>query len=183
MYTEIEAKLKVDSLGDVEQRLRELQAEFVAEQNQMDIHFDDAGSRLAKSDQCLRLRRQEVDGDTKYFLTYKGAKEQSNFKKRREVEIEISDADSIQVILESLGYKRALSVEKKRMLWRLGGCEIALDELPGLGTFVEIEGPDDKTITAVQENLGLSSCRHIAKSYAGLIKAGLEESGVKDKQS
>ncbi len=183
MYTEIEAKLKVDSLAEIEDRLRQLGAEFIAEQLQSDIHFDDAKSSLVRSDKALRLRRQEIDGNVKYILTYKGAKEKSDYKKRREVEIEVNDADSMQVLLESLGYKRVLSVEKRRMLWRFGGCEIALDELPLLGTFIEIEGLDDKTITAVQESLGLSSCRHIAKSYASMTRARLEVSGDKQTKS
>jgi adenylate cyclase class 2 len=183
MCTEIEAKLKVDSLQEIEAALKNLGAEFVAEQFQTDIHFDNADSTLSKSDQALRLRRQEINGKVKFFLTYKGAREKSNFKKRREIEIEVSNGDSMQVLLESIGYKKTLSVEKKRLLWRFGGCEIALDELPQLGTFVEIEGPDDKTITEVQQKLGLSDYQHIPKSYAGLIKAGLEGRGAKQKQS
>jgi adenylate cyclase class IV len=56
-----------------------------------------------------------------------------------------------------------------RRLWRLGRCEIALDELPELGYFVEIEGPEEEEIARVQERLGLSDRPHIARSYAHLI--------------
>ena len=40
MYTEIEAKLKVESLDEVRSRLLELGAEYVGEQIQEDILFD-----------------------------------------------------------------------------------------------------------------------------------------------
>ncbi len=169
MFTEIEAKLKVDSLQKVEEKLRELGGLFVAEQLQSDIHFDDSNSTLTDSDQCLRLRRQVVGESTGYFLTYKGAKEKSNYKKRQEIEIQVSDADSMQKLLSALGYEQKLCVEKKRRLWRLGECEVALDQLQELGSFVEIEGPGDRQIARVQESLGLTELQHIPKSYASMI--------------
>ena len=61
-------------------------------------------------------------------------------------------------------------VEKKRRVWQLGGCEVALDRLPLLGDFVEIEGPDDEKIADVQERLGLAYLPHILESYACLTE-------------
>ena len=104
MFTEIEAKLKVDSLQKVEEKLRQLGARFVAEQLQSDIHFYDSNSTLTDSDQCLRLRRQVVGESTGYFLTYKGTKEKSNYKKRQEIEIEVGDAEAVQKLLSVFGY-------------------------------------------------------------------------------
>ena len=170
MCVEIEAKLKVDSLAEVERKLAELGADFKAEQLQTDILFDDANTTLTTTDQCLRLRRQLVADSERFFLTYKGAKEKSDFKKRQEIEIEIIDAESTQKLLSALGYEKALVVEKKRRLWQLGRCAIALDQLPLLGDFVEIEGPNNEEIADVQQWLGLAELPHIEKSYAQLTK-------------
>ena len=170
MCVEIEVKLKVDSLLEAEQKLAELGAEFLAEQSQTDYFFDDANAALTSTDRCLRLRRQSVAGSDRFFLTYKGAKEKSNFKKRQEIEVEIIEADSAQKLLSALGYEKVLVVEKKRRLWQLGGCHVALDQLPLLGDFVEIEGPNENAITDVQQNLGLANLSHIAKSYAQLTR-------------
>jgi len=170
MYVEIELKLKVDSLPEVEQKLAEAGAEFLAEQLQTDYLFDDANAALITNDRCLRLRRQSVAGSERFFLTYKGAKEKSNFKKRQEIETEIIEAESTKKLLSALGYEKVMVIEKKRRLWKLGGCSVALDQLPLLGAFVEIEGPDDETITDVQQRLGLADLPHIAKSYAQLTK-------------
>jgi len=169
MCTEIEAKLKVDSLQEIERKLAELGAEFLAEQLQTDYHFDDANTTLTKTDRCLRLRKQMVGKNESFFLTYKGAKEKSNLKKRQEIELEIKDADSVRKLLSALGYEQSLVVEKKRRLWQLGDCEVALDRLLLLGDFVEIEGPDEEKIANAQEKLGLSDLSHIAESYASLV--------------
>jgi len=178
MCIEIEAKLKVDSLPEIERKLNELGAEFLAEQSQSDAHFDDANATLTAADRCLRLRRATTGDSERFLLTYKGAKEKSDFKKREEIEIEIDDADLTQRLLSRLGYEKVFVVEKKRRLWRLGDCEVALDQLPLLGSFVEIEGPDDRRIAEVQRSMGLTSLPHIAKSYAQLIREELDRRGV-----
>jgi len=177
MCTEIEAKLKVESLQQVSEKLAELGAEFLEEQLQTDYYFDDANRTLTKTDRCLRLRRILIGQTEKILLTYKGAKEQSEFKKRREIEIEIKGVDSAEKLLSALAYEKVLVFEKKRRLWRLGGCEVALDELPLLGSFVEIEGPDGRRIADVQQSLGLADLRHIGKSYAYLIEEKLGQLG------
>jgi adenylate cyclase class 2 len=182
MCTEIEAKLKVDSLTEIKDKLTKLGAEPVAEQLQTDCFFDNADTALAKTDKCLRLRRQVVDKVERFFLTYKGAKEKSNFKKRQEIELEISNADAAHKLLSALGYEQVLTIEKKRHLWRVSDCKVTLDKLPLLGDFIEIEGPDDKSIAEVQKNLGLSNVPHIPKSYASLIREQLQKSGIKEKE-
>jgi adenylate cyclase class 2 len=169
MYTEIEAKLKVESHKEVIEKLDELGAEFLEEQLQEDSYFDDADRTLTETDRCLRLRRQSAGDEEKVFLTYKGAKEKNEFKKRQEIEIEIKSADSAENLLLALEYEKVLVFEKKRRIWRLGDCKVALDELPLLGSFVEIEGPDDKKIADVQKNLGLADLPHITESYASLV--------------
>ncbi len=182
MDTEIEAKLKVGSLDEVKNKLTGVGAEFLAEQLHKDYYFDDADRTLTKTDRCLRLRRLAVGKKEKVLLTYKGAKEKDNFKKRKEVEIEVSDFESICELLSGLGYEKALVFEKRRRVWRLGKCEVTLDELPLLGSFVEIEGSDDREITDVQTKLALANLPHIPESYADLMAQKLSELGSEQKK-
>lgn len=182
MYTEIEAKLKVESLEEIKHKLTELGAEFLQEQLQTDYHFDDANMTLQRTDRCLRLRQQLVGKNERFYLTYKGAKEKSSFKKRQEIEIEISDSDSVQKLFSALGYQKVLVIEKKRLTWRLNDCEVALDQLPLIGNFVEIEGPDEGRIADVQSSLGLSDLPHIKQSYQALITARLRELGKEQRE-
>ena len=178
MSVEIEAKLKVDSAEPVKNKLAELGAEFLAEQLQTDYYFDDPEASLTKTDRCLRLR-QELAGDSKKaLLTYKGPREKGNFKKREEAEVEVADVDSAKRFILAIGYKGTVVFEKKRLIWRLGECMVSLDELPLLGYFVEIEGPDDEKIADVQRNLGLSDLPHIQESYAYLMERKLNQLGA-----
>jgi len=175
MGIEIETKLKVDSLQQVAKKLKELGAKFLEQQLQTDYYFDDTNKTLIRTDRCLRLRRQLTGENEKVFLTYKGAKEKNEFKKRLEIETEVTDGDSTAKLLSALGYEKALTFEKKRRLWRLGECEIALDELPLLGSFVEIESADAESIAEVQSNLGLADLPHIMQSYADLMAEKLRQ--------
>lgn len=177
MSVEIEAKLKVDSLQEIKGKLSELGAEFIQEQSQVDCYFDDVNSELTKADKCLRLRRQLTGECEKFFLTYKGAREKDQFKKRREVEIEVGDGSLAEKLLLALEFKKVLVFEKKRQIWRLGQCQVALDELPLLGDFVEIEGPDGEKITDAQRSLQLADLPHIPESYASLMEEKLDQLG------
>ena len=169
MFTEIEAKLKVGSLANVEAELTRQGAEFVEEQRQRDRYFDDSKGHFTENDKCLRLRSCVCGDKERVYLTYKGPKEPSQVKKRQEIETTIGDIDVAEKLLEAIGYRKAVVVEKKRQVWRLGGCEVALDELAGLGTFVEIEGKNETRIIEVQQKLGLGDSEHIKKSYASLL--------------
>jgi len=175
MCIEIETKLKVESFDDIIKRLNQLGAEFVTDQSQQDFYFDDTEANMAKSDRALRLRRQINAQNEKIILTYKGPKQPSNLKKRRQIETEVVDLDSAEKILSALGYNRVLVVEKKRSTWQLDDCEVALDEVSSLGSFVEIEGPANKKIADVQQRLGLADLPHIKETYACLLAEKLSQ--------
>lgn len=182
MEVEIEAKLKVDSLGAVEEKLSQIGGEFIEQQRQIDSYFDDAEGSFKAGDGALRIRRQQAGEVSKVYLTYKGPKAADNFKKRDEIDIEVDDADKAEEMLCALGYSKAISFEKKRGLWRLGNCTVALDEVALLGNFVEIEGSDDERIADVQRRLGLTGLKHIPKSYASLVEGRLKELGRGDRE-
>jgi predicted adenylyl cyclase CyaB len=175
MGVEIEAKLKVDSLSETERKLGELDAKYLGEQLQTDYFFDDAKGTLIDEDKCLRLRKQTAGKSESCFLTYKGAQEKSNLKKRQEIEFEFKDADSANKLLLALGYRQVLISEKKRRLWQFDNCEVSLDSLPLLGDFVEIEGPDEEKITQVKKILGLTDLPNISKSYATMLSEQLQQ--------
>lgn len=177
MRVEIEAKLKVDSLHEVELKLGQCGASFMREVVQTDLYFDTADRDLTRADKCLRLRIEKAGSRERLVLAYKGPKEQDDFKKRQEDELEVNDAAAAESLLGGLGYRKALAFDKRRRLWSLRGCEVALDELPLLGAFVEIEGPDSGTIAQVQAMLGLADVPHTVDSYACLIGRELSRRG------
>jgi adenylate cyclase class 2 len=180
MNVEIEAKFKVDALEPVEQRLQQLDAAFVGEYHQRDDYLDNKDGRLMHSDQCLRLRYDVGITQEHTVLTYKGPKQRHDLKKRLEIEMPVPHPESMLAILSALGYSSILVIEKNRRIWRLHECFVALDRLPVLGTFVEIEGPTGECIAEVQRDLGLSDKKHIAQSYAHLVREYLSANSLGD---
>jgi len=175
MHIEIEAKLKVGSLTQIARKLKGAGAEFVRQFQQTDIYLDDGKSTLRKTDSALRIRHQRIGLREQAILTFKGPRRKGRLKHRQEIQFEVGDARLAEECFAAIGYKKSLSFQKKRSVWRLGGCEVALDELPLLGKFVEIEGPGEKKIAAVQKKLGLSGLPHIQESYAVLMERKLRE--------
>jgi len=180
MYIEIEAKLKLDSFKGIEKRLKALDAEFLRERLHTDAYFDDGKSSLRKSDSALRLRRQRIGRKEQVVITYKGPRRRGRFKQREEIQFGVSDASRAELLLNALGYKKAIVFQKRRRVWHYGGCEVALDELPLLGSFIEIEGPNEKAISRVQKKLGLCDLPHIPESYAVLMERKLRRLGRKN---
>ncbi|HOL32006.1 MAG TPA: class IV adenylate cyclase, partial [Anaerohalosphaeraceae bacterium] len=168
MAQEIEAKIKVEALEPTAQRLTELGARFSAVQHQHDVYFHDADGLLKKRGCGLRLREETVNGKSVFILTFKGPRQDSPFKSRPEFQTQVSDSAEMIKILEGLGYQPVLTVEKKRSLWQMDGCDICLDEVEMLGPFVEIEGPNEESIRRILNKLGLQNKLHLSQSYSSM---------------
>jgi len=174
MPTEIEAKVAVDALEPIAERLTRLGAQPHGAARQRDAFFADAQSRLIDAGYGLRIRRQTGGGASKALLTLKGPKAPSRYKVRPETEVEIADPEAMESILDQLGYRRLLVIEKDRRSWHLDGCEVCLDRVARLGTFVEVEGPDEQTIQRVLVRLGLDGLEPIRAGYARLVREHLD---------
>ena len=183
MNIEIEAKIKVESLAEIAVRLESLGAKLGHDLSQADTYFDDAAQTLFSSDCGLRLRKQVVGEGQKLLLTYKGPRQKGAFKSRPEIEIEVSDFDVTVELLTALGYSKSLAFGKRRQVWQLSDCAVCLDELPLLGSFVEIEASSEQAVSDTLGKLQLADMGHINESYAHLIRAKLSEIGSDKKEA
>ena len=174
MTREIEAKIKVPALAPTETRLRELQAKFMHTVHQVDTYFMDTHKLLHKNDCGLRIRQQVIGETESAIITFKGARQTGKYKARPEYETGIDNVAMTEHIFEALGYYKRLIVDKQRTLWRLDGCEVCLDEVTQLGTFIEVEGPDEAVIESVLTELNLQNEPHIQDSYAALLGRALK---------
>ena len=179
---EIELKLKVDSFEPIVAKLKQLGAKFEGDFLQTDSYYDDSEDSLVNSDRCLRIRKHKNHLAEVIELTYKGARENHRFKTRREIGIRVEKADELANLFGELGYMERLSFEKKRSQWDFLGCKIAMDELPLLGKFVEIEGPGDSVIEDAQKQLGLEKIPHTPQSYAHLMEEAIKKTGMKKRK-
>ena len=183
MSVEIEAKIKVEKHDTVRARLHELGAQRIGRVREMNRILDDAQRTLRRSGAGLRVREVEVlDGISRgSSLTYKGPVQAAELKIRPEIEIGVGDPGGTLAIFAALGYKPFIAFEKIRESWTLGDCEVELDELPLLGRFVEIEGPDEQAVTRARSDLKLGETTHISQSYVRMLLTLCESTGIKNK--
>ena len=179
MPVEIEAKMKVESFEELRQRLGESGARRVGEVLETNRFFDTLDRKLLAADNGLRLRtaRGVESGRERHIITVKGSQRQGELKSREEAEVEVADAQDARLVLNAMGYEPTLAFEKRRESWKLGGCKIEVDELPLLGRFVEIEGPDEPTVMRLREKLGLSDRPLIKTPYIKMLADYLKERG------
>lgn len=173
MASEIEAKLRLTDIEAMRRRLRDEKAErlgAVAETNQF---FDWPDHALREADCGLRVRRSrplDADAPVEVTVTYKGPRRPGELKIREEIEFGADDADMAETLLAALGLQPTVSFEKRRESWVLGDCRVELDELPMLGSFIEIEGPDEAAVQEVRARLGLGSAPVEPESYLAMVQ-------------
>lgn len=170
---EIEAKIKVPELDSYRARLQSLGGTphgQVRERNQV---LDDKTSTLRAAGKLLRVR--STGGDD-CVLTVKAPAQSGEFKTREEIETVVASRDNLLRQLSFLGYETAWIYEKDRDSWTYGGCEIALDTLPEIGCFIEIEGTPE-AIRRVCAYLNLDPKSHIDDNYLGLWQKHLAARG------
>ena len=177
MAIELEAKMRVADLDAVRTRLRALRAVPRGRVLEVNTFFDTLEQTLLKRDSGLRLRHSIAlpSGEEKHFVTFKGPQDHGELKRREEIEFAVADGTAATSLFERIGYVPQLSFEKRRETWQLGGCTIELDELPDLGTFVEIEGPDDVSVMGVRDAMGLTGEPLVTSGYASMVAAWLKQ--------
>ena len=183
MPLETELKLRVESHEPVRARLPALGAVFAGRVRETNEIFDRPDGSLRRQGHGLRIRSVRAeDGDPRpATLTWKGPRLPGPMKSREELEVRIGEPETAVRLLQMLGFVRVLRYEKRRESWTLGDCRVELDEPPHLGLFVEIEGPDEETIRAVRDKLGLGGASHIQTSYVRMLAEFCEKRGIVDR--
>jgi adenylate cyclase class 2 len=179
MAVEIEAKMKVEDLVAVRARLQSAGATTVGDYLEQNVFFDTEDRSLLAADEGLRLRISTDTRTSKRIctITFKGPRQHGQLKSRDETETTVGSFPAAASLLECLGYTKILSFEKRRQSWTFAGCKIELDELPILGSFVEIEGPKDEAVLKVRQELQLADRPLIKASYIAMLMTHLQERG------
>ncbi|MCH5373631.1 MAG: class IV adenylate cyclase [Planctomycetes bacterium] len=158
MTFEVEQKFPVADLAAVEQRLLALGAEPGEPVHQADRYFNHPCRDFAETDEALRIRQV----GNKNYITFKGPKVDATTKTRREIELPLatgpSEADAWEQLLLALGFSPVACVRKLRRKFDLAGeqatVEIVLDDVEGVGQFVELElAAEEDTLDAAREQI------------------------------
>ncbi len=171
MPVEIEAKMAVASVRARAPTLKRLGATGGALTLETNVFFDISDRALLKAGSGLRLRtnRDAATGRETHVITHKGPLLPGAVKNREETELTVDNAADAAALLARLGFGKTLSFQKRRESWKLGPCKIELDEVPHLGWFVEVEGPDESTVLKTREQLGLADRPITKTSYIGML--------------
>ena len=178
--------MQVTDLDAVRRRLVEAGATRRGKVLEVNRFFDNPDRTLLAAEQGLRVRTETSLDDSSHVrsrITFKGPRQRGKFKTREELEAAVSDGDEMAAIFRKLGFEQVLAFEKRRETFDLDGCEVVLDELPYLGTYVEIEGADDAAVDAVREKLGLDAAPLISASYVSMLADHLRERGGQTREA
>jgi len=140
---EREVKLQLSSREEARRILLETGFKHVDTCFEEDYYYSHPCVDFSARDEALRARRRKCSSVEYYTITYKGPRviEESGYKKRVELEVELTSAQwsSIRSIIEKLGFTNIARVSKTRELYVAECVDAYLDELHGVGFYLELE--------------------------------------------
>jgi predicted adenylyl cyclase CyaB len=162
----VELKARVESLARVRAIAAQLATERLEDQRQIDTYFH-----------CRRgrLKLREINGQRAELIWYERP-DQSDPKPCHYCRVPVAQPDEVKRALQSLLGLRAI-VDKRREIYLHHNVRIHLDEVAGLGTFLEFEAvlqPDEPVdvgqtqVQRLREQFGLEASDLLSGSYVDL---------------
>ena len=160
----IEIKARVSSLDPIREKILSWGAMLQGTYLQTDTYFNTASDRL-------KMRR--VAGEPKAMLIYYDREDIPDPKQSDILIVETGEPETLKAILgRSIGVK--VTVEKTREIYQHQGTQVHLDEVEGLGTFIEFERhitdlPEDRRVLEdLMEELNIEAGDLVKVSYSDL---------------
>jgi len=172
---ETEIKLPLAGAAQGRRLLRRAGFHLVAPRTFEDnLVFDTPQRSLLAQGVLLRLRTAR----RRSVLTCKGPAAPGKHKSRPELELEVSDAPSMQAILRTLGFEPVFRYQKHRAEFAIPGQSglATLDETP-VGVFLELEG-SPRWIDRTARALGFTEGDYITASYGRLYLDACAQRGI-----
>lgn len=162
MPTNLEVKIKIDSFNFFEKKLKENRAVFKGILKQKDIYYN-----FSKG--LLKLR---VENDTYYLIKYLRDEKNKRWSNYEIIELK---GKNLEKYLSEIFHVETV-VEKTRRLYMYGDTRIHLDNVKGLGKFLELETSvtSNKKEATIEFNkvvkfLELNLSEQIRASYKNLL--------------
>lgn len=157
---EVEGKYGITDPALIRERLKKAGAECLGSRREEDLYFNAPHRDYAETDEALRIR---FDGE-RWEITYKGPKiALEHAKAREERNIRVDSGEDFSELFTLLGFRRSATVVKTRETWRYGTATVTIDDVEGLGDFVEIEcivedlSDEGGEINRIREMLGIDT--------------------------
>jgi adenylate cyclase, class 2 len=166
-FLNVEIKAKCNNTSQIRQYLTDHQADFKGVDEQTDTYFNVFSGRL-------KLREGKIENN----LIYYERNDQHGPKQSRFNLVKVEDATALKSALtSSLGIKTI--VIKRREIYYISNVKFHIDEVPSLGSFIEIEAGNiyaDLTADQLKEQcnhymteFGISNEDLIKVSYSDLL--------------
>ncbi len=188
---EVEVKVKIEDMGAVREMLEKAGFRRGKTVSERDLYYTGEVHDFRKCDEALRIRTTAVlDDEGKElrkdsFVTYKGPKLDGISMTRTEDETRVEDAEVLDHIFRVLGLHAVMPVHKVRTYYAgetavsKSRCTVCLDEVDGLGSFMEVEILTDdgskreemlREIESVLSGFGLTMEQTVRTSYLSMLE-------------
>ncbi len=168
---EVELKFLLTDETALRHELAQFDIAWQPAEEQVDCYFNHPARDFVVTDEAVRLR--QIGGQN--VITYKGPKVDAATKTRREIELPIAPGNEglaqFGQLLEVLSFRRVAEVRKVRtkgmFQWQDWSVEVALDEVTGVGKYVELEIQADEA--------ALAAARQAILALAGRLQLTQQE--------
>ena len=169
---EIEIQVKIKSPKDVERKLRKV-GKFVKTRKQVDKYFVPVQRNFLAKEmpiEYLRVRHEKNRDHLNY--SYLHFYKNGWLRKTDEYETLVEKPEIVEEIFKKIGLITKVTVNKTRKYFDCGNFEVTLDQIKGLGNFMEVEakkdfGDVDKTRKACQKFLDDLNIKYEIKRLMG----------------
>ena len=176
----LEIERKRQLTGNIEEligRLRNIGFKPTGNLREIDTYYSRPDVDFMQTVECLRIRQRDGFAEVTYKPATTTATHTANdviIKPETNLPIQPGDATTAKQLLTNLGMVRLVEVNKYRRSFQSSDfpqATVAIDEIKGAGTFVEVEVLSDDeasalmTISEIETKLGLDSMEIVTRPY------------------
>jgi len=149
---EEELKAVVDDLAAARHRLESAGATLTFAGRLEDRRYDRLDHELSDRDHVLRLRVYHPEnGAPRSSVAWKGeTRIDGGYKQREEISSGVADATTLATILERLGLRVMMAIERDIWQYDLDGAVVRFERYPRMDDLVEVEGSRDAIERAIR---------------------------------
>ena len=179
---EVEVKLPVEDLNEIKRKLVKIGFEESSFIEERDTYFDNQQGDIRANDEALRVRetKDHRTGKIRAQINFKGKKLDAGTMTREELETGVENGEISRKILQAIGYiPVAPEVIKERIMLRRESVTACLDNVRGLGEFLELEILADSKkqkdaalgqIENILNNLGYQISDTVRTAYLSMLQ-------------
>ena len=147
---EVELKSVVDDVPLRRASIEAVGAVLTFEGHLADRRYDTSDGSLLARDHLLRVRTYGGPSRQRVQLDWKGpTRREDGYKVREELEVSVDDSATLSAILERLGYRVTVAIDREIAQYDLNGAMVRFETYPRMDQLVEVEGSPESIEEAI----------------------------------